>query len=86
MLKCRRYNFVALPTANMLVLAGCGAQVSSELELSGDLSGTRTLVASIAEEDIEELSGGIEVAEAALETHLPDQLSFWGHRRSWKHR
>ena len=74
----RRIRLAALLAVGGLTLAACGAQVSSELEVSDDQSGTRTIVASIAEEDIEELSGGIEAAEAALEAHLPDELSFAG--------
>lgn len=74
----RRLGIAAVLTSAMLVFAACGAQVSSELEVSDDHSGTRTIVAAIAEEDLEELSGGIDAAEAALETHLPDQLSFEG--------
>lgn len=60
------------------MLAACGAQVSSELEFSDDESGTRTLVATIAEEDLEYLEDGIEATEAALQAHLPEQLSFAG--------
>lgn len=73
-----RRSIPALLVAGMLVLAGCGAEVSSELEVSEDLSGTRTIVAAIAENDVEELSGGIEATEEALETHVPEQLSFDG--------
>ncbi|NLZ98619.1 MAG: hypothetical protein GX920_07360, partial [Micrococcus sp.] len=76
--KFRRYGLIALLSVGTLVLAGCGAQVSSELELSDDLSGTRTIVAAIADEDIQELSGGLEATEAALESHLPDELGFEG--------
>lgn len=76
--KLSRYGLIALLSAGTLVLAGCGAQVSSELELSDDLSGTRTIVAAIADEDIQELSGGLEATEAALESHLPDELGFEG--------
>lgn len=74
----RRVGFAGLAASAMVLLAACGAQVSSELEIAEDHSGTRTIVATIAEEDIEELSGGIEVTEAALEAHLPEQLSFEG--------
>src|SRR5690625_2592749 len=74
----RRIRLAALLAVGGLTLAACGAQVSSELEVSDDQSGTRTNVASIAEEEIEELSGGIEAAEAALEAHLPDELNFAG--------
>lgn len=74
----RRVGFAGLVASAMVLLAACGAQVSSELEIAEDHSGTRTIVATIAEEDIEELSGGIEATEAALEAHLPEQLSFEG--------
>lgn len=74
----RRVGFASLVASAMVLLAACGAQVSSELEIGKDHSGTRTIVATIAEEDVEELSGGIEATEAALEAHLPEQLSFDG--------
>ncbi len=74
----RRIRLTALLTTAMFILAACGAQVSSELEISDDESGTRTLAATIVEEDLEYLEGGIEATEAALEAQLPEQLSFAG--------
>ena len=74
----RRFRITALLTAALFVLAACGAEVRSELEFADDESGTRTLVATIAEDDLEYLEGGIDAAESALEAHLPEQLSFAG--------
>ena len=56
----RRFRITALLTAALFVLAACGAEVSSELEFADDESGTRTLVATIAEDDLEYLEGGID--------------------------
>src|SRR5699024_831478 len=74
----RRWRFGAFLAGAMLLLAACGAEVSSELDIAADASGTRTLVATIVEDDLENLAGGIEATEAALEAHLPEQLSFEG--------
>lgn len=74
----RRFRLTAMLAAGLFILAACGAEVSSELKISEDESGTRTLVATIVEEDLEYLEGGIEATETALQSQLPEQLSFAG--------
>ncbi|HEY4577617.1 MAG TPA: hypothetical protein VIG67_07180 [Yaniella sp.] len=74
----RRFRLTALFITALFALAACGAEVSSELSISDDESGTRKLVATIVEEDLEYLDGGIEATEAALSAQLPEQLSFEG--------
>lgn len=74
-----RIRFTALlALISALVLAGCGADVNTQLSLNDDYSGQRQFILTMAEDDVESLSGGIEAAEQALEIHAPDQLIFEG--------
>jgi hypothetical protein len=61
-----------------LILSACGADVNSRLELEADYSGERIFVLTMADSDVERLSGGIEAADRALETHTPEVLTFEG--------
>ncbi len=61
-----------------MVLAACGADVNSQLELEDDFSGSRTFVMTMADTDIESISGGLEAATQALDSHTPEVLSFDG--------
>ncbi|NWN88984.1 MAG: hypothetical protein HLX51_10695 [Micrococcaceae bacterium] len=61
-----------------LVLTACGANVNTQLTLQNDYSGQRQFVLTMADSDVETLSGGIEAATQALENHVPDVLSFNG--------
>jgi len=67
---------VALAAA--LLLAACGADVNTQLELDKNYAGERQFVLTMAESDADTLSGGIDAAEQALQTHLPDALVFEG--------
>src|SRR5699024_6764198 len=74
-----RIRFTALlALISALVLAGCGADVNTQPSLNDDHSGQRQFILTMAEVDVESLSGGIEAAEQALEIHAPDQLIFEG--------
>ena len=77
-LRARKRIWTALVCFCALVLAACGADVNSQLELDGDFSGTRVFVLTMAEADVEELSGGLDAASQALEAHTPDMLTFEG--------
>ncbi|GAA4110462.1 hypothetical protein FB556_1518 [Enteractinococcus coprophilus] len=76
--RARKRIWTALVCACALVLAACGADVNSRLELDEDFSGTRAFVMTMAETDIEALSGGLDSATQALEAHTPEVLSFEG--------
>ncbi|OAV60832.1 hypothetical protein A6F49_10090 [Enteractinococcus helveticum] len=70
--------WAALASLCALVLVACGADVNSQLELEDDFSGSRTFVMTMADADIESLSGGLEAATQVLESHAPEVLSFDG--------
>ena len=61
-----------------VVLSACGADVNSRLDLQPDYSGQRLFVLTMADNDLNALSGGVEAAERALATHTPEVLTFEG--------
>lgn len=61
-----------------LVLTACGADVNSRLDLESDYSGQRLFVLTMADSDVDMLSGGVEAAEQALQIHTPGVLTFEG--------
>lgn len=67
---------VALTSA--LLLAACGADVNTQLELDKGYSGERQFVLTMAESDADTLSGGLDAAEQSFQSHLPDALTFEG--------
>src|SRR5699024_4801755 len=67
---------VALTSA--VLLAACGADVNTQLELDKNYSGERQFVLTMAESDADTLSGGVDAAEQAVQSHLPDALAFEG--------
>jgi|GEM_PF-2026457 len=67
---------VALTSA--VLLAACGADVNTQLELDKNYSGERQFVLTMAESDADTLSGGVDAAEQAFQSHLPDALAFEG--------
>lgn len=60
------------------VLAGCGADVNTQLSLHDDYSGQRQFILTMAEDDVDSLSGGLDAAEQALQQHMPEELTFEG--------
>lgn len=75
-LRARIIAVVALISA--LILSACGAEVNTQLTLQHDYSGQRQFVLTMADNDAEQLNGGVEAAEQALQTHIPEVLSFDG--------
>lgn len=67
-----------LATLCAVVLTACGADVNSRLDLQPDYSGQRLFVLTMADNDLNALSGGVEAAERALEMHTPEVLIFEG--------
>lgn len=61
-----------------LVLTACGADVNTQLKLEDDHSGQRQFVMTMADSDVENLTGGIDGATQAFEAHTPDVLNFEG--------
>lgn len=61
-----------------VVLSACGADVNSRLDLQPDYSGQRLFVLTMADNDLNALSGGVEAAEQALARHTPEVLTFAG--------
>ena len=76
----RHRFFVVILMVFAVVLSACGADVNSRLELQSDYSGERIFVLTIVDSDVEALSGGIDAASDALDTHTPDVLEFDGIR------
>ena len=74
----RRSLLAALVAFCAVVLAACGADVNSRLELRSDYSGERLFVLTIVDSDVEALSGGIESAGEVLDSYSPDVLEFEG--------
>lgn len=60
------------------VLTACGAEVNTQLTLQDDYSGQRQFVMTMADSDVQHLTGGVDAAAQALEIHSPDVLTFEG--------
>ena len=72
----RRRGVVALlAVAALLVLTACGARIDTTLVLAGDGSGERVMRLTLAEDDVEDIEGGIAAVEASVRAHLPEQLT-----------
>lgn len=69
----------ALAAIMLLVLSACGAEVDTNLTLSKDGKGTRTISAKLSTENLSEsVTGGLKAITASLEKHTPENLSFKG--------
>ncbi|RTE49190.1 hypothetical protein [Actinobaculum sp. 352] len=71
---------VALIAALAFLLCACGAKIDTALNLADDGSGERviTLVMERDSDAESEINGGFEAVEAAINNHLPGELSFSG--------
>lgn len=74
--RARLYTVFAFFSA--IALTACGADVNTQLKLQEDHSGQRQFVMTMADEDAQNLAGGVDGAAQALEAHTPDELTFEG--------
>lgn len=70
--------FAVLFVLMAMMLTACGADVNSRLDLKSDYSGQRIFVLTMADNDVSALSGGVEAADQAFETHAPEVLTYEG--------
>lgn len=63
-----------------LFLSACSAQVNSVISLDPELSGTRTITATLekSDSDGDYISGGFEAVEATAKEHVPEGLTYEG--------
>lgn len=62
-----------------LILSGCGARLSTQLTLDGSWAGTRVITATVPQQDVtDKLTGDITAVDAAINNHLPSQLTYSG--------
>lgn len=72
-----RARIAALLVALLLFLTGCGAELTSELRITG-ASGSRTFTVKISNSDLNATNGGAEAIDQSLAAHLPDSLTYEG--------
>lgn len=68
----------ALLALGALLLSSCGAGVSTELTLEDESSGTRTMHATIASEELEDEEITVDGIEGVIADHIPDGLEYEG--------
>lgn len=73
-----RFLWLIIGALSAFVLVACGADVNSELRFDTDLSGERSFVLTMQQDDLALLSGGLDAAEESFVEHLPSMLTFEG--------
>lgn len=78
----RGLSAAGLALVGAVVLSACGldvnVEVDSTLDIHEDESGSRTVTAVLNEEDFEELDGGMDTVESAIEANIPESMTFEG--------
>lgn len=60
----------------MLVLASCGAEVSTTMTVDSNFNGSRVITAKISADDLDSVTGGAEALTAVAADNLPQGMTF----------
>lgn len=75
-----RRGALAFLAALIIFLAGCGARISTNIDVDQEGAGSRTM-SFVAQRDADAenaLNGGYEAVDTSLKSHLPEELEFSG--------
>lgn len=62
-----------------LALTGCGTKLTGHITLDDSWAGERVITATVSQQDVtDHLTSGIEAVDAAINKHLPSQLTYSG--------
>ncbi|EOC99380.1 hypothetical protein [Caldisalinibacter kiritimatiensis] len=69
-----KLGFMSVMLLAVVLLVGCGAEISSQISLNEDGSGERIIYAYVDDENISEIDGGIEKLDEVLNAAKPSTL------------